>query len=263
MTTPLADLWPGPLPVPAVRTADEMRCVLADPAAPCDGPLYFMYRDLALTPEDRTWLYEQGIRFDLTVIPPATLGGEYVKTKGHYHPENEAGVGYPEVYQVLAGEAHYLLQIKDLSDVVAVTARAGDVVLVPPGYGHVTINAGEEVLVMANLVSTRFESQSATQGGLETVVMANLVSTRFESEYGFYEERHGAAYYEMEGEGWVRNARYGTLPALRSVSAGDVPQTPVIHPEQPIYDLVTERKNLIFLNEPEIQIYGDCTSKRN
>jgi len=179
MTTPLADLWPGPLPAPAVRTADEMRCVLADPAAACDGPLHFMYRDLALTPEDRTWLGGQGIRFDLTVIPPAVIGGEYVKTKGHYHPENPAGVGYPEVYQVLAGEAHYLLQQKDLSDVVAVTARAGEFVLIPPGYGHVTVNPGAEVLVMANLVSTRFSS-----------------------EYGVYEGMRGGAYYEMgEGEG--------------------------------------------------------------
>lgn len=240
VSTPLTDFWPGTLPAPSVRTVDEMRCVLADPGCAADGPLYVMYRDCALTPEDRTWLAEQHVRLDLTVLPPATLGREYVKTKGHYHPENEAGIGYPELYQVLAGEAHYLLQKKDLSDVVAVTARAGDVVVVPPGYGHVTINPGKEVLVMVNLVSTRFQS-----------------------EYGFYEEKHGAAYYEMKGEGWVRNARHGTLPALRSVSAGDVPQPPVIRPEQSIYDLVTERKNLIFLNEPEIQTYGDCTSKRN
>ncbi|MDD4255877.1 MAG: glucose-6-phosphate isomerase family protein [Methanofollis sp.] len=233
----MTDFWPGTLPAPSVRTVDEMRCVLADPTCTADGPLYVMYRDCALTPEDRTWFAGQHLRFDLTVIPPATPGGEYVKTKGHDHPENAAGVGYPELYQVLAGEAHFLLQTKDLSDVVVVSARAGDFVLVPPGYGHVTINPGEEVLVMANLVSTRFES-----------------------EYGFYEEMRGAAYYEMEGKGWVRNARYGTLPALRSVSARDAPLQDVQH-EQPIYGLVTERRDLTFLNAPEIHIYGDCTSK--
>ncbi|EJG06727.1 glucose-6-phosphate isomerase [Methanofollis liminatans DSM 4140] len=227
MTTPLADLWPGPLPAPAVRTADEMRCVLADPAAPCDGPLYFMYRDCALTPEDSAWLGGQGVRFDLTVIPPAVIGGEYVKTKGHYHPENPAGVGYPEVYQVLAGEAHYLLQRKDLSDVVAVTARSGEFVFIPPGYGHVTVNPGKEVLVMANLVSTRFSS-----------------------EYGVYEERRGAAYYEMEGGAWVRNARYGAVPEIREIRAQEVPEFGIRH-GRGIYDLVAGPADLSFLNEPE------------
>lgn len=227
MTTPLADLWPGPLPAPAVRTADEMRCVLADPAAPCDGPLYFMYRDLALTPEDRTWLGGQGVRFDLTVIPPGVIGGEYVKTKGHYHPENPAGVGYPEVYQVLAGEAHYLLQQKDLSDVVAVTARSGEFVSIPPGYGHVTINPAAEVLVMANLVSTRFSS-----------------------EYGAYEGMRGGAYYEMGGGAWVRNSLYPVVPPIRMVPASEVPELGILH-GRGIYEMVAEKENMSFLNEPE------------
>jgi glucose-6-phosphate isomerase len=227
MTTPLADLWPGPLPAPAVRTVDDMRCVLADPAARCDGPLYFMYRDLALTPEDRTWLSEQDVRFDITVIPPATIGGEYVKTKGHYHPEGPSGLGYPEVYQVLAGEAHYLLQRKDLSDVVAVTARAGEFVLIPPGYGHVTVNPGDEVLVMANLVSTRFSS-----------------------EYGVYEEQRGGAYYEMEGGAWVRNPLYPELPDVQVVRAEEMPKLGIRH-GRGIYEMVAGREDLLFLNEPE------------
>lgn len=64
-----------------------------------------MYRDLAMNEEDREILPpRQNIRYDITVIPPAVLAGEYVKTKGHYHPENPpAGIGYPELYQVLAG----------------------------------------------------------------------------------------------------------------------------------------------------------------
>jgi glucose-6-phosphate isomerase len=228
VSTPLTDFWPGPLPAPSVRTVDEMRCVLADPGCAADGPLYVMYRDCALTAEDRTWLAGQHIRFDLTVIPPATLGREYVKTKGHYHPENTAGVGYPELYQVLAGEAHYLLQAKDLSDVVAVTAHAGDVVLVPPGYGHVTINPAAE-----------------------TLVMANLVSTRFESEYGFYEEMRGAAYSEVEGEGWVRNARYAEVP-LREVLAVELIGPLFKCPAALLYDWVRCQESLLsYLNTPE------------
>ncbi len=99
--------WSGVLPEPSVRTLDDMRCVLADPDASGNAPLYFMYRDLALSEDDRRWLAEQNIRFDITFILPGTIGGEYVKTKGHYHPLTPAGIGYPELYQVLAGEAHY------------------------------------------------------------------------------------------------------------------------------------------------------------
>ena len=142
--------WPGPLPEPSVRTLDDMRCVLANPDRSGDTPLYSMYRDLALTAGDHAYLREQNIRFDITVIPPGTVGGEYVKTKGHYHPLSPSSIGYPELYLVLAGEALYLLQRSDLDDVVAVAARAGEFVFIPPGYGHVTINAGKEELVMAN-----------------------------------------------------------------------------------------------------------------
>jgi glucose-6-phosphate isomerase, archaeal len=149
-----------------------------------ETPLYHMYRDLAMNEEDREILPRQNIRYDITVIPPAVLAGEYVKTKGHYHPENPAGIGYPELYQVLAGEVHFLLQRKNLSDVVAVAASAGEFVLIPPGYGHVSINSGKELLVMANLVSTQFES-----------------------EYALYEEMRSGAFYAMEDNrnGWVRN----------------------------------------------------------
>jgi glucose-6-phosphate isomerase len=142
--------WPGPLPEPSVRTLGDMRCVLANPDRSGNIPLYSMYRDLALTAGDHAYLREQNIRFDITVIPPGTVGGEYVKTKGHYHPLSPSGIGYPELYQVLAGEALYLLQRSDLGDIVAVTAKAGEFVLIPPGYGHVTVNAGKEELVMAN-----------------------------------------------------------------------------------------------------------------
>ncbi|MFA5614031.1 MAG: glucose-6-phosphate isomerase family protein [Methanoculleus sp.] len=51
-----------------------------------------MYRDLALTAEDHAYLREQNVRFDITVIPPGTAGGEYVKTRGRYHPQSPSGI---------------------------------------------------------------------------------------------------------------------------------------------------------------------------
>ncbi len=163
--------WEGALPLPAVRTIEEMRSVLADPSCESSGPLYFMYRDLAKSDADRHWLHNHNLRYDLTVIPSSAICGEWVKTKGHYHPKNPAGIGYPEIYEVLEGEAKYLLQSRNLDDVVMISAHAGDIVIIPPEYGHISINPSTD----------------------QTLVMANIVSTAFESEYGEYETLHGGS----------------------------------------------------------------------
>ena len=124
-----------------------------------DFELYYMYRDLFLSRADKEKLLQQGLRYDITIIPPNMLGREYIKTAGHYHPLVPGGsVTYPELYEVLEGEALYLLQNQDLSDVVAVYASAGDKVLVPPGYGHITINRSNKTLKMANFVARNFSS---------------------------------------------------------------------------------------------------------
>ena len=224
--------WKGPLPTPEIRTAEDMAPVLADPSCRETGPLYFMYRDLALTPEDRGWLEENRLRYDITVMISRELCGELAKTKGHYHPPSPAGIRYPEIYEVLEGTAHYLLQKRDLSDIVMVHAKQGDLVVVPPGYGHVTINPGRSELVMANLVSSAFSS-----------------------EYGDYERLRGGAYYELSGGRVVRNPTYPEIPLLRICRASEIrPLLPL--PECGLYDLVgsdylgflnitDEEKNLI------------------
>ena len=152
--------WKGALPAPGIRTIRDMRSVLADPGCPASDPLYYMYRDLARSPADRRWLINHRLRYDITVIPPRDLCGEHVKTKGHYHPANPAGTGYPELYEVLEGTAQFLLQSRKLDDVILVHADTGSRLIIPPGYGHITINPSPgTTLVLANLVSTAFESE--------------------------------------------------------------------------------------------------------
>jgi glucose-6-phosphate isomerase len=205
---------------------EDLRPVLADENCRATGPLYAMYRDLALTLDDRRWLAEQAIRYDITVISPRDLCGEKAKTKGHYHPANPSGTGYPEIYQVISGCAHYLLQRRDLADAVLVRAGEGDLVLVPPFYGHVTINSGPADLVMANMVSSRFES-----------------------EYGDYESRRGAAYYEFS-DGKIRpNPCYDRAPVLRKAEAETL-LDPEQFPEGPLYEMIG-KEILDFLNRPE------------
>ena len=219
--------WDGPLPIPQPRTIGEIRGVLMDPACECREPLYYMYRDLSRSPGDRAWLREEGLRYDITVIPARTLCGEYVKTKGHYHPPDPRGVPYPEIYEVLEGRAHFLLQTKAADDIRLLEALPGDRALIPPGFGHVTINPGRG-----------------------TLVMANIVSTGFESDYSTYEELRGAAYYELEGGALVRNSRYPAVAAPVRLMAGlDQPGLRLL-PLGPLYSLISTG-SLEFLNRPD------------
>ena len=217
-----------PLPVPTVRTIDEMRSVLFAPTVSHPHSLYSMYRDVAKTETDRSWLHSHAIRYDITIIPPAHPGGEYVKTKGHYHPENPAGTRYPELYEVIDGVAHFLLQKKTLEHIALVKATKGDIILIPPGYGHVTINPSEK----------------------ETLIMSNLVSTAFESEYAFYETMHGAAWYELVGNILLHNPHYPEVPSVQEITA---PSSPLkqFGKKPSLYDYVGDTAIAGLLNHPE------------
>ena len=222
-------LWDGPLPTPSVRSAEDLRGVLADRTCTSTGPVYSMYRDISRSAADHRWLTSQHLRFDITVIPPRVICGEFIKTKGHYHPENPAGTGYPEVYEVQSGTAHYLIQNHDFSHILMIAASDGQVVVIPPGYGHVTINPS-----------------------LNTVLqMANIVSTRFESDYRGYELFHGAAYFEKVREGFVKNPAYKNSSSLRLAR---IPQQTGVSGliDAPLYDLVEKQAAVLeFLNRPE------------
>jgi glucose-6-phosphate isomerase len=220
--------WEGELPQPAVRTIEDMRPVLADPSCASSGPLYFMYRDLAKSDTDRDWLHHHKLRYDLTVIPPRTICGERVKTKGHYHPKNPARIGYPEIYEVIEGQVHYLLQSRKLDDVVMISAYTGDLVIIPPDYGHVSINPSPDT----------------------TLTMANIVSTAFESEYGEYEKYRGGAYYEMSDGKLQKNFRYPFLSPVRYIGATCRNETHTLC-RGPLYNLIGNEDALSFLNYPE------------
>lgn len=192
-----------------------------------DLELYYMYRDLFLSRRDGDLFKDQGIRYDITIIPPLMLGCEYVKTAGHYHPKVPGQeVTYPEVYEVLEGEATYLLQKEDLSDVVVVRARAGDKVVVPPYYGHITINDSNKRLKMANFVARDFSSI-----------------------YEPIKKRGGGAYFLTE-DGFVENPRCEDAAPLRVV---EVPKVKALglSKNREIYAIGREKGTLDWLVRPQ------------
>jgi glucose-6-phosphate isomerase len=221
---------------PDIRWLYDMSGVIFDQEWLASAPnleLYYMYRDLYLSLSDRDRLLDQGLRYDITVIPPGMLGLEYIKTAGHYHPTPPEGrVSYPEVYEVLEGEALYLLQKQDFSDVVAVNASLGDKVLVPPDYGHITINRSNK-----------------------TLKMANFVARAFSSLYEPYRQKGGGAYFFTK-DGFVKNPRYQEAAELRRVDAPDnsLLRKLGITKGKEIYPLLREPGRLDFLVKPELYI---------
>jgi glucose-6-phosphate isomerase len=167
-----------------IRYLDDMKMVLHDKTWAKTAPnskVYYMERGI----EEK-----DGLRYDITTIPPKMLGQEFVKTKGHYH------IGEcQELYIVLEGEGIFLMQKRGegkIQDVYYVKAKKGDCVLVPPFYGHVTINPDSK-----------------------TLKMGNWISKEYIADYESIETKGGFSYYYTQA-GWVQNKNYEEVLKLRS-----------------------------------------------
>ncbi len=147
------------------KEAGAMKGLLMDESSlesQAGEPFYDVYRDIAFE-KDKALLEEHQYRYDITIVMPGLIGGECKKTSGHYHGWTpEKTTTYAEVYEVVKGTALYVLQKsmnfddKDpenvrVDDLILVTVPEGRTLLVPPGYGHCSVNIGEGPLVFSNL----------------------------------------------------------------------------------------------------------------
>jgi glucose-6-phosphate isomerase len=226
----------GKIIEPEVRRLSQLFAVAFDTAwfasAP-DHDAYFMYRDLALTIDDADAITSHRLRYDVTIIPPCKMGREFIKTYGHYHPRVNLKLPYtyPELYEVLDGEVHYLLQRaqspKIVDDAILIKASPGDKVIIPPNYGHVTINPSER-----------------------TLKMANWVCRTFESIYEPFTTLRGGAYYELIDGRLVRNRAYQKVSKIRIAYPAEVPDYGLFQ-QKSAYQLIEEPPLLEFLTAPE------------
>lgn len=181
---------------PGQRRFRDLRSVVAEPDAIdpiADETAYFTYRDVRAASE--TGLAANGLRYDITVTLPGTVGGEYVKTTGHYHGLDASGVSWPEIYDVLSGEAAFVLQKAEdepsgdpaVTRAVVVVAFPGDRLVIPPDYGHVTVNIGATPLVVADLVAVasvnHYESYVTRRGGAIRITAVADEEDAFEAEW--------------------------------------------------------------------------------
>lgn len=173
-----------------VRRLDELTPVALDPEA-CRGSqeiAYFMYNGVYLQ-SDASHLAGAPLRYDLTLIPPRRLNREFVKTLGHLHSaEPTSGLPYAEVYEVLAGTAHFFFQTLDLAGPDAAQAlyfeaKAGEKVIIPPGFDHLTINPGPTPLLFSDVMSMAahgiYERYQAVGGAAYLEVVDDNEQPRF------------------------------------------------------------------------------------
>lgn len=176
---------------PVPRTKKDMRSFVFDPVylSRLKDPVYLMYRGVSsLNPTFKKLERGFGVRYDLTLIRKGLMGSEYVRTAGHHHPKN-----YSEIYEVVYGKAAFILQSKDLKKMAVVMVKEGETVVIPPKFGHQTVNMGKGPLLIGNLVYRGFKS-----------------------DYSVYRKKHGGAFYLNQYAGpWIMiNANYG-IPRAR------------------------------------------------
>jgi glucose-6-phosphate isomerase len=159
-----------------------MENVVLDPQARRpEEVLYRMYRDFPTSVDVRA----AGLRYDTTVLLPQPLGRECAKTKGHVHSSPPGYTrSYPEVYQVLHGQALYELfgpwkgSPDEIDEVRLVEAHQGDIVVVPPDCAHITHVLSQEPVVMANWVAracqNHFDPIEQRRGGPVYMLAAEI-----------------------------------------------------------------------------------------
>lgn len=147
-----------------------------DPSAPGPAVHYYMIRG-------------GSAKRNITVWEAGTVGGEYIKTYGHYHVDE-----LDETYWVLAGEG-IILQQKladpEVPDVVeefrAIRVKAGDSVYMPPNVGHLAVNTGKTWFVTSD------DSPVAGAG--------DSASMPVHANYELVKRMRGFAYYVVERDG--------------------------------------------------------------
>lgn len=192
--------------------------------------------------KDTELFKKHDLRYDFTYIDSQTINSECKKTSGHYHGfVPHTGIPYPEIYEVVCGKALFLLQKSEnfdkvdenpkIDDVKAVIAETGQSVIIPPFYGHCSVNIGNAPLIFSNIA----------------VVSCPV-------DYEGISRRHGLSYYILKDNDELVFRKNHNYP--------DVPDIQIIGPKEnshlgirfgkPIYHEFIEHEEIFrYLYSPE------------
>lgn len=119
---------------------------IADHKASGPEIVYSIAMDVGLE-NDRADLVGRELLFGIVSYANGSIGEEPIKSQGHIHSISKAcQMSTPEVYEIWSGEAIIYMQERATDDpghCYAVRAKAGEIVIVPPGWAHCTINASK------------------------------------------------------------------------------------------------------------------------
>jgi len=179
----------------AERTHEKMKDVLMSPDSQGPAVHYYMIRG-------------GSEKKNITVWESGVVGGEYIKTYGHYHIDD-----FKETYWILEGEGILLLQKRakdengnfindEIESFKAIRVKAGDKIVIPPFEGHLMINTGSSWLVSSDDSPVFFNNNDSA-------------SQPKHADYEAIKELKGFAYYVVEKDGapsFVKNPQYKKVP---------------------------------------------------
>ena len=224
------------------KAAGDMLTLLRDPSnIDQNEKCYDFYRDIVYE-KDRALFQKYDFRYDITVIAPGTINGECKKTSGHYHGYFADGSSvYPEVYEVLEGKALYVLQKAAnfdkkeepvFEDRKAVFVDAGQAIIVPPFYGHCSINIGDGPMVFSNIA----------------VVACPL-------HYNIIEEKHGLSFYALKDKNGAinleNNKNYANVSDIEKAFPLENPDLGIRFGHSVYHEFVKAPEKFDFLLHPE------------
>jgi glucose-6-phosphate isomerase len=190
----------------AARTYEKMQEVLMDPTAPGSEIQYHMVRGGSK-------------QRNITVWEPGTVGGEYIKTYGHYHVGD-----LDETYWIIFGEGTAILQKRavdangnpidgEIEQAYAVHVKAGDHLFIPSEWGHLVVNISQTYFVTADDSPVDFDE-------------ANPVSMPGHADYEAVKKMQGFCYYVVEENGQPmlkKNPKYKKIPDIQIIEASEYP----------------------------------------
>jgi glucose-6-phosphate isomerase len=131
-------------PRPEYRSLDAIRASLRDPQCFGPDPVYAIAMDVGRE-EDRAELQRRMLLFGIVIYAAGRLGEEPVRSQGHVHAiAPHCGWSTPEIFEIWEGRAVVYAQQNSGDDpgvCLAIHARPGDRVVMPPGWAHFVANA--------------------------------------------------------------------------------------------------------------------------
>lgn len=176
----------------SARNLESLKMVLKDHDASGPDPAYWVFSEIG------------GAWANVTIISSGNYSGEFVKTFGHYH-----SVSINETYRVIEGEGVLQLQKKffendnwvaeRVEEVLLISAKAGDQLVIAPEYGHSWSNVGNGPLILLD----------------------DWVSGHTQQDYEAISKLHGMSYYliNQNGSKFLKNSNYINLPDPKLLSA--------------------------------------------